>query len=269
MSNRPVRCKREEIVRPAIRQDSVGNNLAETGVFGTMNVSCVVVIAGVLSLCGCTVNTAVGPAHNDFSVFERDDAESLKVNLRMGAGEVRVGSGTEKLARADFLYNIAEWKPSVRYSNTARRGLLNIEQPSTHGTPAGNVKYEWDLRLNRDVPIDLEAHLGAGSATLDLGGLTIQNADINMGVGELKMDLRGQPKRDYSVHIQGGVGEATVHLPADVGIYAEASGGIGEISATGLRREDGHFRNDAYGHAKTTIRLNVKGGIGSIRLVAE
>jgi hypothetical protein len=215
------------------------------------------------------MHPSLGPAHNEFQVIERDDSESLRVKLRMGAGDLRVGSGTEKLARADFLYNIDEWKPEVHYSNTARKGLLTIDQPSGHGSPMGNVKYEWDLRINRDVPVELDANLGAGSATLDLGGLTMQSADINMGVGELKMDLRGQPKRDIKVHIQGGVGEATVRLPVDIGVYASAQGGIGEISATGLRREDGHFQNEAYGRSKITIRLDIQGGIGSIKLIAE
>ena len=54
-----------------------------------------------------------------------------------------------------------------------------------------------------------------------------------MGVGELKMDLRGTPKHDYNVDIRGGVGEATVHLPRDIGVYATGSGGIGEIHLKG------------------------------------
>jgi predicted membrane protein len=93
--------------------------------------------------------------------------------------------------------------------------------------------------------------------------------DIEMGVGELRLDLRGMPQRDYSVSVRGGVGEATVYLPSGVGIEAEAKGGIGGIETTGLERRDGRYVNDALGHAKTTVRLNIRGGIGSIRLIAE
>jgi predicted membrane protein len=90
-----------------------------------------------------------------------------------------------------------------------------------------------------------------------------------MGVGELHLDLRGMPKHDYSVFIRGGVGEASVYLPSGVGIEAEAKGGIGGIETTGLQKRDGRYVNDALGHAKTTVRLDIRGGIGSIRLVAE
>ena len=104
---------------------------------------------------------------------------------------------------------------------------------------------------------------------MNLGGMSLRSLDIEMGVGELKLDLRGNPKRSYDVRIRGGVGEATVHLPKDVGIEADAQGGIGGISAPGLRKEEGRYVNDAYSSAKTKIHLNIRGGVGAINLIAE
>ena len=232
-----------------------------------MNGSTVLLLAGILSLNGCVFEKA-GPVLNDFPVLERDDSEVVRVNLHMGAGDLRVGSGTQKLMRADFAYNVPAWKPEVHYSSTDKHGTLRIEQPSG-GHMRGNVKYEWDVRLNREVAIDLEVHFGAGEATLDLGSLDLRSVEVNMGVGQLKMDLRGRPQRDYLVQIRGGVGEATVRLPSDVGVYADAQGGIGDISAQGMRREGGRYYNQAYGHSKPTIHLDIHGGVGSIRLISD
>ena len=92
---------------------------------------------------------------------------------------------------------------------------------------------------------------------------------MDMGVGKLNMDLRGSPKHNYDVRIRGGVGEATVRLPADVGVYGEVEGGIGEIRTPGLRREGRRFFNDAYERSKVTIHLDIRGGIGSIRVISE
>jgi hypothetical protein len=232
-----------------------------------MNGRSVLLLAGMLTWTGCTMEHA-GPAQSDFRVIERDDAEAIRVSLRMGAGQLRVGSGTQKLMRADFLYSIPAWKPDVRYSSASKRGTLSIEQPNSGGK-IGDVKYEWDVRLNREVGIDLAVHFGAGEATLDLGSLDMRSVEVNMGVGELKMDLRGQPQHDYKVQIRGGVGEATVRLPSDVGVFAEAHGGIGDISAKGMRHEGSRYYNEAYGHSKSTIRLDITGGVGSIRLIAD
>jgi hypothetical protein len=75
------------------------------------------------------------------------------------------------------------------------------------------------------------------------------------------------PKNDYDVSIHGGVGEATIYLPDGAGVVAEAHGGIGGINARGLEKRDGRYVNESYGHAKTTVRLDVHGGIGAINLV--
>ena len=90
-----------------------------------------------------------------------------------------------------------------------------------------------------------------------------------MGVGQMKVDLRGHPKRNYDVMLRGGVGEATVFLPAGVGLWADAKGGIGNIHVSGLRKEGDHWLNDAWDKAGTKVKVDVKGGVGEIKLLAE
>jgi hypothetical protein len=50
---------------------------------------------------------------------------------------------------------------------------------------------------------------------------------------------------------------------------ADAQGGIGGITARGLVKRDGEYVNDAYGHSKTTVRLDIRGGIGAINLISD
>src|SRR4029077_13197893 len=108
-----------------------------------------------------------------------------------------------------------------------------------------------------------------GEARLNLGSMNLRSVNVEMGAGTLRLDLRGAPRKDYSVRIRGGVGEATVYLPKEVGISATASGGIGEISVTGLRKDGGRYVNDAYERATVRIRLDIEGGVGAIKLIAE
>jgi len=230
-----------------------------------MNRAFVLLSGALLCLTGCVINTQTGPPEHSYQVIERDSAQSLNATVHMGAGNLRIGSGTGKLVRADFDYNVPDWKPEVRYSG----GILTISQPSSHSTHIGKSRYDWDLRFNREVPLDLKVEFGAGEAHLDLGSLTLRRVEIQMGVGTLNMDLRGPVKSDYDVRIQGGVGEATVYLPSDPGVYAEASGGIGDIRVQGLHHEDSHYFNDAWKKAQHNIRLNIQGGVGSIKLISD
>jgi len=222
-----------------------------------------------LCLSGCVIETQTGPLRHDSFSVPRDSSEFLRVTFNMGAGNLRLSGGAAKFLEGNLDYNVDAWRPVLKYSAAAGHGDIDISQPGVHHGQAGNVKYEWGLRLADDVPLDLTVHFGAGEARLDLGSLFLRSVDVEMGVGQLDMDLRGNTRRDYDVRIRGGVGEATIRLPHDVGVYARAQGGIGSIRTTGLRQEGDHLVNDAYDHSKASIHLDVQGGIGAINLLAD
>jgi len=227
------------------------------------------VALGALCLWGCVVTQdAKGPTQYESRAVDRDASERVRVKLDMGAGDLKVSSGTQKLLQAYFTYNVPELKPEIHYSAAGGIGDLHVVQPS-HGPRIGNMKYEWDLRISDLVPLEMHVNFGAGKAQLDLGSLDLRSVQLDMGVGQLEMDLRGNPKHDYNVKVSGGVGEATIRLPSNIGIEARASGGIGDISARGLRKEGGRWVNDAYSEPGVKIHVDVEGGIGSIRLIAE
>jgi hypothetical protein len=222
-----------------------------------------------LALAGCVIETRTGALQHDSVSVARDASEFLRVNLTMGAGNLRVSPGAAHFLDGDVTYNVESWKPVVKYTSAAGHGNLDISQPGLHRGQTGNVKYEWDLRLADNIPLDLAVHFGAGDAHLDLGNLSLRSVDVEMGVGRLDMDLRGSPRRDYEVRIRGGIGEATIRLPRETGVYAKAEGGIGSVHSTGLRQEGDHLVNDAYDHSKASIHLDIQGGIGAINLLAD
>lgn len=226
---------------------------------------CLPLLAGVLSFTGCVIEHG-GPPQHEFQAIERDKSDRLHATLHMGAGKLRVSGGTDKLARADFAYSVPAWKPVIDYHT----GSLTISQPENSGhAHFDHSTYEWDLRLTREVPVDLIVHFGAGEARLDLGTLDLRRVEVHMGVGELDLDLRGNPKHSYDVEVHGGVGEATVRVPNTAAVEADAAGGIGEIRASGFHRDGNRYYNDATGDSKVKIHLAVHGGIGSIHLISD
>ena len=217
-----------------------------------------------LSSCHGVTSAPPGPDQSESRSVELDKSERVRAQLKMGAGELDVRGGAAKLLDADFTYNVPEWKPDLRYTP----GELVLEQPgSTNST--SNTKNHWDLRFNDAVPLDLSVNFGAGEARLKAGTLNLRGLSVEIGAGKLTLDLRGKPAAGYSVHVSGGVGEAKIYLPKDVGISANVTGGLGEISATGLRKNGDVYTNDANETAKVKIRLDIQGGVGSIKLIAE
>src|SRR5215469_11184427 len=111
------------------------------------------ILAAAAALTGCTISAVpTGPVQYDSKVIERDASERAHVSLNMGAGDLKVSSGTEKFLRAYFTYNVPQFKPNVRYSTSGGVASLTIDQPDSHAH-IGHTKYEWDLRLNKEIPL--------------------------------------------------------------------------------------------------------------------
>jgi hypothetical protein len=195
-------------------------------------------------------------------------AKSVQVQIEMGAGELVMQGGAAQLMDADFRYRARDGKPDVQYDINGSRGTLNVRQPSHH-TIGNNDKNQWELRLNEDVPLDINVKMGAGQGRLELGNTTLHNLDVEVGAGEMKVDLTGHPRGDMDVRVRGGVGEATIRLPRRARVDIEAHGGIGEISARGLTKRGDRWVNEPSGEADATIHVSVNGGIGQINLICE
>jgi len=229
-----------------------------------------------------------GPTQTEARSIERGSADSARVEIEMGAGELVVSGGAAGLLEADFIYNVAEFKPEVEYDN----GRLVVRQPKYEGRASmwdvDDYRYEWDLRLNDDVRTEMSVKVGAGETDLNLGSLSLTELDVDAGAGEVTLDLRGASslagldvkigagqltadltgKRevDLDAEIKGGVGEATLRLPRDVGVRVEVQGGLGSVNANGFTKDGDAYVNEAYGTSDVTLRIEVEAGIGAINL---
>jgi len=199
--------------------------------------------------------------------IQPEDAMSVSANLKLGAGELNVTGGADALMEGEFSYNVSDWKPKVNYDVSGDKGELSVEQGSGEGVRlGGDARNEWDLRLNDEVPTNLRVEMGAGESDLDLDSLTLIGLDLQMGAGKTTVDLTGDYDRDFDASIEGGVGEATVLVPGEVGVRVRAEGGLGKINAEGFQREGEAYVNDAYGDSEVTLDVDVRGGVGQINL---
>jgi hypothetical protein len=209
----------------------------------------------------------VGQMQRESRSIQPENAQSVRAHLMIGAGELKVSGAADALMEADFSYNVADWKPEVDYDVSGDTGELTVKQESGEGVHfGGDTRNEWDARLNDEVPTDLMVEMGAGESDLDLDSLTLTGLTLQIGAGETTVDLTGDYAQDFDASIEGGVGEATVLVPSEVGVRARAEGGLGEINAKGFWREGDSYVNDAYGEAEVTLNVDVQGGVGEINL---
>lgn len=254
-----------------------------------------IIMATLLVSLGCAVanvsvdTVTVGELKNESQTVELDDAEQVRVTIKMGAGDLKVDKGADTLMEADFTYNIAAWKPEVAYEVTDGAGRLTIRQPNTEQiSMRSDARYKWKLAFNEEVPLDMRIEYGAGSGDVDLGDLNVTRLDVqlaagdftldlndnrslqhlefDMGAGNVTIDLNGAWTENVDVDFQGGIGQTTLRLPKDIGVYITVNKALGRINASGLTKQGDAYVNEAYGKSDVTLEINIQAGIGQINL---
>ncbi len=98
-------------------------------------------------------------------------------------------------------------------------GTSHTEQPSDDGT--GKIRYSKLL----------------GDMSIDCDGVSLQNAELSMGIGDVEMKLRGavlSPGLNRMI-ISGFIGDVRLFVPPELAYTAHCSNFIGDIEVAGRR----------------------------------
>lgn len=227
-------------------------------------------LAPALLLLSCgEFERSAGPLAVDDKSASLAKAELLKAEVRMAAGELRVEGGLKREIKAHLQYNKGGMEPRFQFDDSSFRARLLLDHEEKSLKVGGDNRNVWELRLPDDVPTDLDIKMGAGDSHLRIGSMDLRSVRFHIGAGRVVADLRGTPKRDYEIEINGGVGDCEVALPRSAGLRVEAHGGIGSIDISGLERKGDVWENEAYSKSGVKVRLKARGGIGRIQVRAE
>ena len=221
------------------------------------------------SACRLLNMTTIGEMQTETQTVEVGDAEEVSVHIKMPAGALAVTGGAAMLAEATFRYNAVGWNPNVDYRLNGSQGLLSIDQTGDDFPVQGKLVNEWQIALSNALPLDLRVDTGAGEAQLDLRGMDLSALTVQLGAGRTVVDLSSSLNHDLRASIEGGMGELSVRLPAEMGVQVTPATGIGEITSSGLQRDGDNYVNEAFGEAAYTLYLDIGAGIGAIELLAE
>jgi hypothetical protein len=214
-------------------------------------------------------NGRYGPAVDHISeVRDLENATSLNAVIEMPAGELNVSGGTSHAVDSEFDYSAAWSRPRIDYHVSGNSADLDISQDN-HGPTFGPDDNTWRVHLNNSVPIDLHVKMGAARGNLKFREINLKQLRVDIGVGQVNVDLTGDRKADLDVEIHGGIGQANIRLPKNVAVTVDAKGGIGAVTTHGLTKVDGNYVNASFGHSPHTIHVLAEGGIGNIDLTVE
>lgn len=207
-----------------------------------------------------------GPAEVEHATIPLDGAARAAIELSHGAGNLNVAAGTGMTGLVE-----GEFGGGLRQAVTRRDDLLNVElkmrvEPVTvlNWSPGG---YDWNVRLNPDVPLQLECETGASRSTLDLYGLKVTELKLETNASTTDVVLPANAGFTQ-VSIEAGAARVDVRVPGGVAARIRTSAGLASIAVDTARFPGGDklYQSPDYATAANKVDIEVETGLGTVAI---
>lgn len=215
---------------------------------------------------------AAAPTKRFHESVARQGATRADVSIEVGAAELSlVAADLASLAELDITH-VAERAPRLKYTVSGGEGVCRISNSSDQEGNTWNLfgdskqqeEDRWNLKLCRDLPMDLQVNFGMGSGEVDLGGMTLDNLEFTTGLSDVVLDFTRACKGGLKhAELATGLGKMEVHGLGNAPFRdLEFSGGLGSavLDFSGSLRRDMTVTLDV-GMGSLTLRIPKSFGI--------
>lgn len=152
---------------------------------------------------------------------------------------------------------------------TMQLGGLRLKEVNLNNW-AGKVKIGFQ-EPNPIVMVFLDIHNKVGEMELlDLGNARFERADIDGGIGALRVDFHGDLMDKSRAKVDIDIGEVSVYLPSDVGTLLIVGGGLEFLSMKeidpSLYRRGRYYLTEDYKDKQKQFSLYITPGLGELRV---
>jgi hypothetical protein len=141
-----------------------------------------------------------------------------------------------------------------------RIAYLDIETGASHT----------DIRFSEPNPIAcdrLDVTMGAaGFEATGLANLNCEVVRVEGGVGEVKLDFRGEWQRDIHADLTMALGSVTLAVPEDVGVRVEKDTFLTDFDGSRFTNRDGVRYSDSWQTADRRLTVELQGAFGSLNI---
>lgn len=211
----------------------------------------------------------VGGGRTDVAV-PRGSATSLELRLDGGAAKsYRVSGGANELVEA----HSANPDLRVRTSGTTRVEV-RLDQVGSDGMFRGRPAAEIEVRVASEIPTSLDLNVGAGEFDIDLAGVRVTEANVDVGASSLRLVLP-KPLGDVGIGMDAGASSIVVTVPDGVEARITTRGGLLSLRSDNTRLGSGggtggcvacgsSVETSGYATARDRVTVSITAGASSI-----
>ena len=209
------------------------------------------------------------------STIGRDGAAALELQVRTGAGEITVGSGTGNQVLVSMESGTGGCTGPLTYSSTmdgtTKKVWIRNRHHAwwcTHDWPENEHAYTSEIRVSREVPVALDIKNHAGRTRLALGELSLTSLVVKNSVGETLVDLAGYHGASFDAAVKNGVGSLVLRLPKDANTTLVIHRGVGSTDVRGFLVNGDTYTTTASRPDAPRITFRIRQGVGAVTVEA-
>jgi len=193
-----------------------------------------------------------------------EGATSAYVKLDHGAGRLtlRSGAGSGEIVNGTFGNGLS-------YKSHVEGGRMEVKLRTSQQAWAWwpGESLDWDIRLNRDIPLSLKIDSGASASILDLSDLKVTDLDIDTGASSTELTLPANAGNTH-VDIDTGASSLKVSIPSGVAASIRVKSGIASVNVNPRfsRLDGGLYQSTDYSTAANRVDMTIDAGVGSIEV---
>jgi hypothetical protein len=193
-----------------------------------------------------------------------EGAASAYIKLDHGAGRLTLHSG----AGPDEIVN-GTFGNGLSYKSHVEGGRLEVKLRTSQQAWAWwpGETMDWDIRLNRNIPLSLKIDSGASASILELSDLKVTDLDINTGASSTELTLPANAGNTH-VDIDTGASSLKVSIPSGVAASIRVKSGIASVKVNSRfpRLDGGLYQSTDYSTAANRVDMTIDAGVGSIEV---
>ena len=193
-----------------------------------------------------------------------EGAASAYIKLDHGAGRLtlRSGAGSGEIVNGTFSNGLS-------YKSRVEGGRLEVKLRTSQRPWAWwpGESLDWDIHLNRDIPLNLKIDSGASASILDLSDLKVTDLDIDTGASSTELTLPSNAGNTH-VDIDTGASSIKVSIPSGVAASIRVKSGIASVKVNSRfpRLYGGLYQSTDYSTAANRVDMTIDAGVGSIEV---
>ena len=198
-------------------------------------------------------------------------ATSAEVIIQPGAGDLTVGAQGEEetLIEGTVPESTSGLTISQNYSVSDEVGRYTIKASGMTVYPSSKSgQWDWDLNINKDIPIELGVSQGVGMAVLELRELAVSDLETTVSIG--KLDLYAPESVNMNATVEVAIGQIVIYIPAGVGAKIFTDTGLTIVQVPdGYIEGNEVYTSPNYSSSENRIDIWVELAIGNLVIRQE